>query len=148
MFLCGTKLVLHSQISAHPSTAVIEQLSGESLQYFSHGLEEWSVFIRLSDDIRLGGVASTGESRVTVQSDLEQPEGNPDKRWRKIQSVQRRNQSTRFTKSGLLESDEMTSSMKKWPRIFRGLQMKCRLSVRCYCKRDGSCFGLLQRVSS
>lgn len=38
------------------------------------------MFIRLSDDIRLGGVASTGESRVTVQSDLEQPEGNPDKR--------------------------------------------------------------------
>lgn len=33
------------------------------------------MFIRLLDDIRLGGVASTGESRVRVLCDLEQPEG-------------------------------------------------------------------------
>lgn len=32
------------------------------------------MFIRLSDDIRMGGVAGTWESRVRVQSDLKKPE--------------------------------------------------------------------------
>lgn len=138
--LCGTKLDLHSQLSPYPRTAVIEQLSGESLQYFSHGLEEWSVFIRPSDDIRLGGVANTGESRVRVQSDLEQPEGCIQIRDEERYRVCREEIKTLL----LLSQDCWRVMNRKWPRIFGGLQIKCG-SVRSYCKRDRSCFGLLWR---
>lgn len=47
---------------------------GKTCSIFRHGLEDGSMFITLSDDIRLGGVAGTWENRVRVQNDLKKLE--------------------------------------------------------------------------